>query len=62
MELFPLFSIAHTQDNSFLGFVMGSQGKLSKAPMPTKKDQALLYAKQAGYVNSNVRTCTLIQW
>ena len=44
------FVSAHTQDNSFLGFVIGSNENLKDIDVTKKKPKALIYAKRASYL------------
>lgn len=44
------FVSAHTQDNSFLGFVIGSNENLKDIDVTKRKPKALIYAKRASYL------------
>ena len=48
-------TIAHTQDNTFLGFVVGSSEAIAKSNKKiVKENKAILYAKYLSYCQSEV--------
>jgi len=49
--------IAHTHDNTFLGFVAGNNEDTQNKTPHKKKNKALLYAKLLGYCDTKVSNC-----